>query len=830
LPDMASRALRRRASYRAINDHAKGRSHPLVRALIVVLVAFTMLTSGASAGTIFFYGENLPAVGDFKHRFEFQNTLIQDSQGRLLYDMADLKHGRGSRVVEPLYAPGHPTSYYRKNGEDWLVGDDQRNKGVPLVLQNATIATEDASFYSNPGFDPFSIVRAAYQDVTEGHVVSGASTITQQLVRRYMLDANQQTLSRKTEEIVLAAELTQKYPKSKILWYYLNSVPYGSLPIGAEAAAEIYFHQHVWQLDLAKSALLAGLPEAPSVYDPINDRAAALNRMRYVLHLMYIHGDLKDTRGKPDPTMIASAMKEAEGFHFSPPTTLRKYPQFVQYVVDQLQGIPSLQKKIYNGLRVVTTIDPRLQDQAQSIVKNQIAGLAGYNVTDGALVSLDLHQDCYGCILAMVGSADYNTAAGQINMAVRPRQPGSSFKPFNYIYAFQNGLGPGTTILDAPVAIPDTGNAGDGGWYEPTDYDQQWHGVVSLRVALDNSLNVPAVKVEQFGASVDPSQGLHSIENQAVKMGLSSFRSDNPKCCGWALTLGGVERGVRLVEETSGYGTFATGGVTVPPIAIKQVYDRTTGKLLYNWKQDEPVKPHRVLGANYAYLMTNILSDNASRCTPQVCEFGLNSDLYLGRPAAAKTGTTNAFTDNWTLGYTPDIVTGVWVGNADNSPMIGTTGVTGAAPIWHDYMLKAFQILNLPPKDFVEPPGVYSGSLCQLPGAYTGFSQGIFDIYAGGRVPYCSVGSYQQSTLPVPPAPSTYQPPAAAPQAVNPAPTAVPVQPAPVAPPTTAPAPVQAPATAQGQNLAPAPGNSGTGQTPSQGQGQAPAPGSQGPP
>lgn len=784
---MASRTLRRRASFRAVGRHHKSGSHPFLRIFIVVLVGFTMLTSGASAASIFFYGSNLPSFKDFSKKFDFQNTLIRAQNGKVIYDMADLsRKSGGRRVVEPLSARGHSTRWFQANHENWLVGLDHPHGGIPLVLQNATIATEDATFYSNLGFDPLSIVRAGYDDVTRGHVVSGASTITQQLVRAYMLN-DAPTLSRKTEEILLATELTQKYPKSKILWYYLNSISYGNLAIGAQAAAKTYFHTNVWNLDLAQSALLAGLPEAPSLYDPVNNLPAALARMRHVLQLMYVHGYLVDAQGHPDYALIAQAMNEARHWpRFRPAeSNLKLYPHFVRYAIDQLQQIPQLKGKLYQGLDVVTSLDPRLQNVAQQTVTGQIGQLGSYNVTDGALVSMSLQPNCYGCILAMVGSPNYNDTqhSGQINMADSPRQPGSSFKPFNYVYAFQHGLAPGTTVVDEPLVIPDTGNAADGGVYAPTDYDHMWHGAVTLRTALDNSLNIPAVKVEQFGAAQSP-QGLHAIENQAVVMGIKSLPADNPHCCGWALTLGGLESGVRLVEETTAYGVFATEGRQVPPIAILRVYDRTTHKLLWDASGEmKAAERNQVLAAPYAYEMDNVLEDDAARCTPQVCEFGLHSDLWLGRPAGAKTGTTNSFTDNWTVGFTPQLVTGVWVGNADNSPMVGTTGITGAAPIWHDYMLRAVNTLALPATDFPQPPGVYYGSECREPGPYTSFGTMGYDIYAG-TIPYCSIpGDTSTASQTVPGATSsgTATP---TPAPVAPAPTTPPVQ-APTAVPTT---------------------------------------------
>ncbi|GAC1325480.1 MAG: hypothetical protein NVSMB22_15390 [Chloroflexota bacterium] len=780
-----------------------------------------MLTSGASAGTLFFYGQNLPTLKSFSGKMQFQNTVIMDRFGGKLFDLADLSNkNRGRRVIEKLQWPGVTLARIRARHQDeYLTDMNPNNHGIPRILQNATIATEDASFYSNPGFDPFSIARAAYDNWVKNEVVSGASTITQQLVRRYMLSQSP-TLSRKTQEIVLAAELTQKYPKQKILWYYLNSIPYGNLAIGAEAAAETYFHRHAYELDLAQAALLAGLPEAPSIYNPVTNKLGALQRMHYVLYLMCKHGylGLRSCDVNYDPPIVTQAMREMQKWKFTPPESSKRYPQFVQYAVNQLEQlsltVPSLKNKIYNGLRVITTLDPRLQDAAQATVTSQIAGLGGFNVSDGALVSIDVDRGCVGCIRAMVGSANINHASEQINMANSPRQPGSSFKPFNYIYAFQHRLSPATTVYDGPLAIPDTGNPADGGWYQPLNYDRTWHGAVTLRVALDNSLNIPAVKVEQYGAEVAGAPGLQAIANQAFKMGVKSFWRDNPSCCGWALTLGGMEHGMRLVEETAAYGAFANQGRTVPPTAIDKVYDRTSGKLLYDSQKDGPGQQY-VFDPAYAYEMNNVLSDNSARCTPAVCEFGLDSPLNLGRTAAAKTGTTNGFTDNWTVGYTPDIVTGVWVGNADNTPMVGTTGITGAAPIWHNYMLTAFKVLKLPPKDFVQPAaGVYSGNLCLIPGAAYGEGTMGYDIYAGST-PYCSVGTssgyiplqqdntnnaQQPAANPAPaaPAPVVQQP--VAPQGVAPRP----VVPAPAAPPV-----VQAPPPSNPvpQGAQPGPGN-----------------------
>lgn len=801
---MASRALKRRSTYRALNHHNKHRTRPFLKIAIVTLVALMMLTSGASAGTLFFYGESLPSLHDFTKRFQFENTFIRANNGRILYNLADLSTTRGRRVVEPLVMPGHTTRWYHQHGDYWLVGAG--SAGIPVNLQNATIATEDATFYDNPGFDPLSIVRAGYDDLTVGHVVSGASTITQQLIKQYLLTSSP-TLTRKVEEIVLAAELTQKYPKTKILWYYLNSIPYGNQAVGAQAAAETYFHESAWKLTPAQSAFLAGLPEAPSTYDPMNNLPGAIARMHQVLVLMYNHGYLRDASGKRDGSLIQTYLNQTRKWaRFTPPNSSMTDPDFVRYVLDELNSIPELKGKVYTGLDVYTTLDPALQSQAQQIVTNQINGLQGYNVTDGALVSMSVSPSCYGCILAMVGTANPNGPAGQINMADTPRQPGSSFKPFNYEFAFQHGLGPGTTVNDAPLSLPDTGNPADGGVYAPMDYDLQWHGLVTLRVALQNSLNVPAVKVEEYSASQTPNGGPHgtigaSTGDNAVKLGIKSLYADNPHCCGYATTLGGMERGVRLVEETSAYAVFDTLGHPVQPFGITKVLDRHTGKLLWSARSAmRQEQQQQIIPAADAYLIDNVLSDNNSRCTPVVCEFGLNSPLYLGRPAAAKTGTTNAYTDNWTVGYTPQLVTGVWVGNADDSPMVGTTGVTGAAPIWNQFMTYAMSALRLPATDWPTPSGVLYGSICRQQTPYGPVEENTgYDVYAV-TAPWCSVENatgMAPSTQVAPPIQSQAPPvqvptqpvaPVQPPTAVTLPPTAVPIPPTTVpVPPTTVP-------------------------------------------
>jgi membrane peptidoglycan carboxypeptidase len=703
MESMYVRSLKWKVARRHINPPHRRRRFLWVFA---VLAGILIVSSGVSVAAAMYFVAHLPSISRFHVRYAFQDAHIFDSRGNLLYNMPDLQRNGGRRVVEPLQS--------RYDYRNPCRGGMNR---IPLTLQNATIATEDATFYKNAGVDPTSIIRAAYQDFTSGTIVSGASTITQQVVRATMLN-DKRSFKRKAEEIALAYQIARKYTKRQILSYYLNSIFYGNLAYGAPAAAGVYFHEQVCRLDLAQAAFLAGLPQKPTDYNPVIHRTAAFARLKEVLHLMRLHGYLHSA------AQAHRLLAEARHWDFSRSNATMRDPQFVRYVIGQLNNLPALRHHLYKGVDIYTTLDPRLQRLAQTTVTNQIAGLAAQHVTDGALVSLDLRPQHYGWILAMVGSARYQGKAGQINMATSPRQPGSSMKPFNYIWAFSHGdVSPGTTVVDSSVRLPDPGNAADGGWYQPIDYDHQWHGTVTLRQALANSLNVPAVKLEYYLTSP------HNVAWTAFRLGMTSLYRDNqqPGCrvC-YAATLGGLAKGTRLLEETSAYGAFATAGVTVPPVAIWKVVQRSTGKVLFcstscprrakrtPWLRAR--QPQRVLDPAHAYEITNILSDNNARCTPAVCEFGLNSPLRLDRPAAAKTGTTNSWTDNWTVGYTPQIVTGVWVGNADRSPMLNVNGITGAAPIWHGFMESAFRILRLPVAHFVPPAGVKEVSQCAVPG------------------------------------------------------------------------------------------------------------------
>ncbi|MGH2448630.1 MAG: transglycosylase domain-containing protein [Chloroflexota bacterium] len=771
--------------------------HRLRWAMIIGLLSFVVLTSAGATAAGFYLAGHVPPLDRFHVRYSFEDARIYDSQGHLLYEMPDVAKNHGSRIVEPLQG-----RYVRGNA---CRGDIDR---IPRDLQNATIATEDATFYTNPGFDLLSMARAAFQDLKYRRIVSGASTITQQVVRNAVL-SDKKTIRRKAEEVALAYEVTKHYSKRQILTYYLNSVNYGNLAYGAAASARRYFHEKVCRLDFAQAALLAGLPEAPSYFDPVLHRSQALDRMRVVLASLRRHHFIHSKR------VIRAAMREAQHWEFRAASPPMRYPAFVNYVISRLRHNPSLRPYLFKGIDVYTTLNPQLQNLAQQQVSQQINDLQTNHVTDGALVSLDLRPGHYGWIRAMVGSANYHDRAGQINMALRPRQPGSSMKPFNYIWAFTHGgVGPGTTIVDSPIDLPDPGNTLDGGRFVPVDYDHQWHGTVTLRQALDNSLNVPAVKLELYIT------GIKHVAATAYHFGMTDLYKDNPhldcQVC-WSLTLGGLSGGTRLLQETAAYGVFASRGRTVPPVALWKVVERGSRRVLYcsaDCPHHHPVDfsrslhPHRVLDPAHSYEMTNVLSDNNARCTPQVCEFGLTSPLELDRPAAAKTGTTNDWTDNWTVGYVPQLVTGVWTGNADRSPMVNVIGVTGAAPIWHNYMEGAFKILHLPVQPFHAPPQVTSTDQCRT-GVSTFPSTGVLDISIRGQLPLCAVPErgYEPVTCTAPTAysgwncqltgaPGIYQPPVLAPEVPGLG----------ASPPVATPAPgIQAPPAAAVPTVAPEP-------------------------
>lgn len=661
--------------------------------MLALFVIVTVVLCGLSFVFFQYYriAATLPDINDLRTRAsQFETTRILDRNGNPLYEILDPTAGR--RTYVPL---------------------DQ----ISPYLVAATIATEDKNFYSNPGVDVIGIVRAFWQNYQGGEVVSGASTITQQLSRALLFspeERSEQTYGRKIREAVLATEITRRYSKDEILELYLNEIYFGNLAYGVEAASETYFGTTADQLTLGQAAFLAGLPQAPSVYDVYNNPELAFRRMEDVLVLMYetsqeqgcIHVSNHPQRICLDPVAVTNAVDEIRGYTFRDPDVQIRYPHWVTFVRSLLESQFDAQTIYRSGFTVYTTLDPALQDAAQQTVQSQVASLADRNATDGALVAV---RPATGEILAMVGSADfYNEAiSGQVNMAISPRQPGSAIKPLTYAAAFEKGWTPATLLWDVPSEFPPSGRPEDPRPpYEPVNYDDRFHGPVTLRTALANSYNIPAVKALDFvGIYDDPEtpepDGLVSF---ARRMGISTLTRDD---YGLSLTLGGGD--VTLLELTNAYATFANNGRRIPPVAITRILDRQ-GNVVYEYQ----IPPgEQVVRPEHAYLITSILSDNQAR----IPAFGTSSALNLPFPAAVKTGTTNDVRDNWTLGYTPEVAVGVWVGNADYTPMNNTSGLTGAAPIWNQFMQVAVQQLaGGSPRDFSRPPGVVEYVICALSG------------------------------------------------------------------------------------------------------------------
>jgi penicillin-binding protein 1C len=693
-PAGAPPAARGRQGSRGGGNASRRTTSCLLRGLVAMLflgVVLVLIVGSFGVYQYFRIASTLPSVDNLRNRAsQFETTRILDRNGNVLYEILDPNAGR--RTYVPL-------------------------KTISPYLIAATLATEDKEFWSHPGFDPVAIVRALWQNYTTGDTVSGASTVTQQLARMLLLsptERTERTVQRKAREIVLAAEITRRYSKDDILELYLNESYYGNLSYGIEAAAETYFNTTAGKLTLAQASFLGGLPQAPAVYDIYTNRDATLNRQKQVLTLMFQTSQARDcidvgpqaNKVCVDVAAAQQAAKEIENYNFSRPQYTIRYPHWVNYIRSQLEKQFDAQTIYRSGFTVYTTLDPTLQDQAQSIVKQQVDALADRHVTDGSLVAI---RPSTGEILAMVGSADFfnKQIAGEVNMAISPRQPGSSIKPLTYTAAFEKGWNPATLIWDVPSEFPPSGDPNDPREpYRPQNYDGRFHGPVTLRTALANSYNIPAVKALQYvGIYDNPSTpGQDGVINFARRMGITTL---NRPDYGLSLTLGGGD--VTVLDMTSAFGVFANTGVRVPPVAITKITDYT-GSTVYEYQAPDP---EQVIRPEHAYLISSILSDNEAR-TPA---FGPNSVLNLPFQAAVKTGTTNDYRDNWTIGYTPDLVTGVWVGNADYTPMINTSGVTGAAPIWSQFMQFAVPTITAgKPNPFSRPPGIVDRVICSVSG------------------------------------------------------------------------------------------------------------------
>ncbi|RLT47068.1 MAG: penicillin-binding protein [Chloroflexi bacterium] len=638
---------------------------------LIWLAATPGLCLAAGAAALLWYARTSPAMPGLLPPPAAPSTKILARDGRLLYEVASS-------------AGVHHTPLTLAQ--------------IPAACQLATIATEDATFYSNPGVEWRGILRALWINLRGGQTISGGSTITQQVVRNLLLPPaarSARTLERKLRESLLAWRLTRTTPKAHILELYLNNIDYGNLALGLQAAAQTYFGKAAADLDLAECALLAGLPQAPAQHNPLANPAAAQARQRVVLGLMQKAGFI-------DKAGAAAALREP--LQYAPVPFPISAPHFVFQVLAQLQqqyGAAALA----SGLTVTTTLDLDLTHSAEQIMRRRLAQLAdaktgSHNSGNAALVAVDPRS---GQVLALVGSVDYfdRGISGAINMALAPRQPGSTLKPLTYALAFdparcrQAAANCPWTAATQLSDLPTSFVTAEGRAYTPQNYDRKFRGPVLARAALGGSLNIPAVLALQ-------EVGVASLQRMARGMGITTLAP--LEAPGLALTLGGGA--VRLTELTAAYGVFATGGMLLPQSIIMRV-NAADGTLLTS---RQPANATRVIDARIAFIITNILADNNARSAA----FGAASVLNIGRPAAVKTGTTTNWRDNWTVGYTPELAVGVWVGNADNTPMRNVAGISGAAPIWHDFMRTALR--GKAAATFAQPAGLVRREICAVSG------------------------------------------------------------------------------------------------------------------
>jgi 1A family penicillin-binding protein len=548
-------------------------------------------------------------------------------------------------------------------------------KDIPLIVQQATIAIEDREFYSHQGFSVKGILRATKETLLN-HRVQGGSTITQQLIKSALLSP-EVTLSRKVKEIILAFWAEQMFTKKQILEMYLNQVPYGGTAWGIESASQTYFGKSVKDLSLAEATLLAGLPAAPSQYSPFGSAPQlAFQRQKEVLRRMV--EDHYITQSEADSAISQKIV-------FTSPHIGIQAPHFVMYVKDILEKRYGTRLVERGGLRVITSLDLDLQKKAETIVANQIQSLASLSVGNGAAT---ITNPKTGEILAMVGSRNYFDMEhdGNVNVTTSLRQPGSSIKVVNYTAALENGFTAASPLDDSPIAYSVVGSP----TYAPVNYDGRYHGITPLRYALGNSYNITAVKVL---AKI----GLKTMIEKGKQMGITTWNDDNR--FGLSLTLGGGE--VTMLDMTKVFGTLANGGKRMDLLPILEVSDYT-GNVL---EKNTPANGIQATSTEVAWIMSNILSDNQAR----TAAFGPNSSLVIpGKTVSVKTGTTDSKRDNWTIGFTPSYLTAVWVGNNDNSPMNPalTSGITGAAPIWHDIMTEILK--DIPDEVTPQPYNVIS--------------------------------------------------------------------------------------------------------------------------
>ncbi len=628
----------------------KKRKRRWFKKFLVVGLWLFAFGSLSAIGVFAYFAKDLPSPGKINRRQVVESTKIFDRTGEhLLYEI----HGEEKRTLIPF-------------------------SEMSDVTKAATIAVEDQNFYQHRGIHFRAIARAAIYDILGRSVSQGGSTITQQLIKNTVLTP-ERTFTRKAKEVILAVELEHKFSKDQILEMYLNEIPYGSNAYGIQAAAQTFFGKDAKNLTLAEAALLSALPKAPTYFSPYGTHQDELKyRQEYILDQMASLGYITPKQAKEAKEIdILSKIKPFQ-------ENIRA-PHFVLYVKEQLVNRYGEQQVEEGGMRVYTTLDWEKQKMAEETVKKWVEiNNKKYRATNAALTAIDPKT---GQILAMVGSKDYfdKSIDGNVNVAIRDRQPGSSFKPYVYATAFKKGYTPDTILFDVKTNFGTKKKA-----YIPKNYDGKNRGPVKIKEALAMSLNIPAVKTLYLA-------GINNSINTAQSMGITSLQ--NRDRYGLSLVLGGGE--IKLLDHTAAFGVFATGGIRYDKAAILKIED-ADGKVI---EQHKNPKGERVLSQDICAQISAILSNNKLRAPA----FGSSNALrFDDRPVAAKTGTTNEFRDAWTVGYTPSLAVGVWTGNNNNSPMAaGAAGANVAAPLWREFMEKA--LVNTAVEEFPEPKTAKTG-------------------------------------------------------------------------------------------------------------------------
>jgi membrane peptidoglycan carboxypeptidase len=719
--------------------------------LMVAMIGFGflgifILLQGAATGYAMLT-RDLPSLSSISNHASFKTAQIFDRKGTLLWEFYDPDGGK--RTVVPL-------------------------SEISQNLIDSTLAAEDAFFYQHRGVDLRATIRSAFL-TGSGTSQTGASTITQQLVRNVILspeERRQVTLTRKAREIILAYQLDEKLSKDEILEMYLNEVYYGNQSYGVEAAAQSYFDKHARDLGIAEAAMVAGLVQSPSEYDPTRRDIARTadgipivtkERQAYVLEQMTRHGFITEQQARDayaEPLQIKTRQVEL------------KAPHWVMYIRDLVEQKYGARTLYQGGLKIYTTLDLEYNDKMQQVLQDSKPTIATQGATNAAQIAVNPKT---GEILAFNGSLDYNDEAidGQVNILTSERQPGSSIKPVIYATSFLKGYTPATTIDDQPTCWKDTPTH----QWCPGNFDNIFHGQTTVRGALGNSLNIPAVKTLDF-------VGVDNAINMGSKMGVTTWGPDAEKTFGLSLTLGGAE--VRPIDMAQVYATFANNGLKIPLVSVTRIID-AEGSVLEDYKVPQG---EQVIDPRAAYMINNILSDPAAK----LFTYGPNTPLMLHQgddpkaplwPSASKTGTTDNYRDTWTDGYTPNLAIVVWVGNADGHPMHQTLSTLTAAKVWPASMKMSFDYFGMHPEDFPRPEGLVERQVCgdtrMRPGAPLCWN----DIFFAESAPKGTVLAGPQ------PAKPTAQPtPAPDQQPAQERPTAVP-QPAPAQPKPTAAPPAQ---------------------------------------